>query len=183
MMDQKFKVLLASAVSAALCSSAMAWGGTSEGTINAGGALCYTSSSEAGAGFDVEAHGGSYLFDAFLAGGSVGLRDNDAVTTFEVSGLCKFHFLDMLLTDSEGRPYAFSPYIGTRLGLGHGKNRHDSNTGLLVAGRIGLDVFLTQNVALDLMADFAACTSEIYPDKADLEKNDVTVKLGLDFHF
>ncbi|MBQ7666369.1 MAG: outer membrane beta-barrel protein [Kiritimatiellae bacterium] len=176
-------ICLAAVCSMSLCQSAFAWGGTTEGTINAGGALAYSSSSEVGSEFDFEGHGGYYFYDAFLAGGSVSVLKNDAVTTFDVSALCKYHFLDTFLADSEGRPYAFSPYVGARLGLARGKNDFESHTGVLAAARLGMDLFLTQNVALDVMADFAACTSEVYPDKAELKKSAVTVKVGLDFNF
>ena len=177
------KFVLAAVSSIACASSAFAWGGTSEGTVNAGGNLFYSSTSEAGSEFTLEAHCGYYVFDAFLVGGSLGARKNDAVTAYDLSGLVKYHFLDPVLVDSEGRPYAFSPYIGARAGLAHGKNDFDSNTGLLVAARVGVDVFLTQNVALDVLADFAACTAEVYPDEAELKKSDVALRIGLDFHF
>lgn len=182
-MRTTFEFAFAAAVSLSLCSSAFAWGGTSEGTINAGGSFFYSSTSEAGSELDLEGHGGYYVYDAFLAGGAVEARKNDAVTAYDLSGLVKFHFLDNVLLDSDGRPYAFSPYIGARAGLGHGKNKKDSNTGLLFAARVGVDVFLTQNVALDFLADFAACTGRVFPDEEKLKKSDVILRIGLDFHF
>lgn len=182
-MKSRLACLLAAVSCFSLVSSAFGWGGTSEGTLNAGGALAYDSSTEAGSEFDLELHGGYYLYDAFLVGGSFDSRKNDSVTLFEISALAKFHFLDTLLVDSEGRPYAFSPYVGARLGIARGKNDFDSHTGVVAAARLGMDVFLTQNVSLDIMADFAGCTSEVYPDGAKLEKNDVSVRVGLDFHF
>jgi hypothetical protein len=171
------------AAALALPSAAFAWGGTTEGTIATGGSLSYAPTTEAGSDLQFEIRGGYYLADAFLVGGGVGARKNDAVTTYELSALAQFHFLDAVLHDENGKPYAFSPYIGARLGFAHGKNDADSNTGILAAARVGFDVFLTENVALDFSGDFAGCTARVYPDEAKLKKTDVLFRIGLDFHF
>ena len=179
------KTTLAAAVLAsfAFASSAFAWGGTTEGTINAGGNFSYASSSAAGSDLAFEGHGGYYLHEAFLVGGGLDVLKNDAVTTYDLAGLVKYHLLDPVLRDAEGRPYAVSPYVGARLGLAHGKNDADSNTGILAAARVGADVFLTQNVALDFLVDFAACTAEVFPDDEKLKKSAVVFRVGFDFNF
>ena len=182
-MSARSKLFLAALSSLACASSAFAWGGTTQGTINAGGNFFYSSTSAAGSELALEGHGGYYLADACLVGGAVQALKNDAVTTYDFAGLVKYHLLDPVLRDADGRPYAFSPYIGARLGLAHGKNDADSNTGLLAAARVGADVFLTQNVALDFLVDFAACTGKVFPDDEKLKKSDVAFRFGLDFNF
>jgi hypothetical protein len=182
-MSAHIKYVLAAVSSLACASSAFAWGGTTEGTINAGGNFSYSSASAAGSDLAFEGHGGYYLADACLVGGALNVRKNDEVTTYDLAGLVKYHLLDPVLRDAEGRPYAFSPYIGARLGLAHGKNDADSNTGVLAAARVGADVFLTQNVALDFLVDFAACTAEVFPDDEKLKKSSVVFRVGFDFNF
>ena len=174
--------LLCSLLFAACTARADLYGGTRAGTVAAGGSLAYDASSADGADLSFELHGGFYAGESFLVGGSLSVQDDDVASTYEAAALCQYHWL-ALFGDGNDSPYGFSPYVGARLGLAHGKDAADKNTGALAGLRIGIDVFFTENVVLDLAFDLDACTGAVYPDDGKLRKSDATLRLGLDFHF
>ncbi len=172
------------ALLAALPSSALAdWGGTSQGTYAVGGSLLYEPKTVDGGRLTLEGHGGMYLLDAFLLGGSAAYSDDDVFTAWEAAVLAQYHFLDPLVVDEEGRPYAVSPYVGARLGVVSGENYKKDDLGLLGGLRLGLDVFLTQKVALDFMLDLDVSTAHAFPDDYAMKTSRITFRIGLDFHF
>ena len=126
---------------------------------------------------------GYYLYDAFLIGGALAYEDDDVGTVFDASALCRYHFLDAWYYHSNSHPGICSPYFGARLGLVHGKNTRDSATGLALGLQLGLEIFLDQKVAVNVGGDFAMCTADVYPDDYKLKTTDLTLRVGLDFHF
>ncbi len=179
----KIHPLLASICSIALAADAFAYGGTSEQTIAAGGSFSYEPSTEHGSTISVEGRGGYYIFDGFQVGGLGSIYDNDVTTTYEFSAYCQYHLFRLVNPDNDS-PGGFSPYVAARLGLAHGKNDYgDSATGALIAARFGIELFFTENVALDISADAATCTGDVYPDDYRLKGSDVSVAAGLMFHF
>ncbi len=180
---RKLLPFAAAALLSAIPASALAFDGTSEGTINAGGSFLYDSATASGSSVQFEGHGGYYLFDAFLVGGSAAVMDDDFTTTYELAGLCRYHFLDAWFVASNSRPGICSPYFGARLGLVHGKNSRDSNTGLFLGPHIGMEFFLNANVALNVCGEFDICTADVYPDDYKLKTTDLTLRVGLEFHF
>ncbi len=181
-MNRTISAAFAVLVLAAGPSSAVLYGGTDQNAIAAGGSFFFDTGTSAGSAGALEIHGGCYLFDSFLCGGQFAGRDDDAARTYELAALCQYHWL-RLFDPSNDRPWGISPYAGLRLGAAHGKNPADSNTGAIAGLRIGLDLFFTDNVVLDLAFDWTACTAKVYPDDARLEKTDCVFRLGLDFHF
>lgn len=179
----KTKSILSAIGSVLVAVDAFAYGGTTEQTIAAGGAFSYEPSTEAGSAFRIEGRGGYYLFDGFIVGGDASAYDNDAATCFEISAYCQYHVFRLVNPDNDS-PGGFSPYVGARLGVAHGKNDFgDKATGALLAARFGLELFFTDNVALDIAADVAACTGDVFPDDNQLKGSDVTIRAGLMFHF
>lgn len=171
------------ALALAAAADAFAYGGTSAQTIAAGGSLNYDPSTAAGSSLRVEARGGYYLFDGFLVGGAGSVSDDDAASCYELAAYCQYHLLQLVGSGNDS-PGGFSPYVGARLGLAHGKNDYgDSATGALAAIRLGAEVFFTDNVALDLAADVSACTGDVFPDDDELKGSDVAFRAGLSFHF
>ena len=167
---------------AAAPASADLYGGTEQDAIAAGGSLFFDNGSANGKDLSLELHGGYYVLDAFLVGGSVALRDDDVADTWEFAALGQYHFL-RAFDPANDRPWGVSPYAGARLGVARGKDAADSSTGALAGLRLGLDLFLTDNVVLDLAFDWSLCSAEVYPDDYRLKKTDATLRLGLDFHF
>ncbi len=158
-------------------------GGTLEGTVSLGGALSYSTSTEAGSEFDLDLHGGVYAVDSVFAGGDLLVRDNEAVTVWELSALGRFHFLDPWLADEGGSIRSFSPYVGGRIGFASGDNSRKDESGAVFAARLGTDFFLTDNFAIDLYADAAIATADVYPDKSKMESTEIRVHVGVDFFF
>lgn len=183
-------------ISAAICFAAAArgqaridaqpaqtWGGTVQQTIAAGGSFSYDPSTEAGSELRLEAHGGYYLFDGFLVGGTGSVQDNDAASCYELAAYCQYHVLQ-LVAGGNDRPGGFSPYVGAKLGLAHGKNEYDdSATGAVAGVRLGLEIFFTDNVALDVLGEVSASTGDVYPDDAEMKGSDASFRAGLTFHF
>ncbi|MBQ9726076.1 MAG: hypothetical protein IJV65_01045 [Kiritimatiellae bacterium] len=175
--------LLFAAALAGAAAPALAGGGTLAGTVNAGGALGYASSTVAGSEFDLDLHGGVYVVDSVLAGGNLYVQKNDAVTAWELSATGRFHFLDPWLTDEGGAMASFSPYVGLRLGWASGDNKVDDDTGAVLAFRLGTDFFITDNFAVDLYVDAATSSGDVYADKAEMKSSNVRVHLGFDLFF
>ena len=179
-MKNTLSLLVAAAALAAVPASA---DGTLEGSVNFGGAISYETTTIAGSEFDIDLHGGVFAADSVFAGGDLMLRDNQAVTAWEVTAMGRFHFLDPLLTDEGGAIAAFSPYVGLRLGYASCDTTAKDESGLVLAARIGTNFFITENFALDFYVDGAAATADVYADKSKMESTDVRVHLGFDFFF
>ena len=81
------------------------------------------------------------------------------------------------------RPWGVSPYVGVRVGFARGKDSAERHNAALAGLRLGLDLFLTDNVVLDLAFDWSFCTAKVYPDDYRLEKSDCSFRMGIDFHF
>ena len=180
---RKLLPFAAAALLAALPSSALAFDGTSEGTFNAGGSFFYDAATANGACTRLEGHGGYYLIDALLVGGTL-LYDHDDVTSvFSAAALGRYHFLDAWYLYSNSKPGICSPYVGATLGFVHGKDTRDSNTAPFFGLQLGAEIFLNPNVALNVGADYSKCTSDVYPNDYRLKTYNFTVRIGLDFHF
>ena len=180
-MKHSLPLLLAAA--AALAAAPARADGTLEGSVNFGGALAYENATVAGSELDADFHGGAYVVDSVFAGGDLLIRDNKAVTAWEATAMGRFHFFDPWLTDEGGAAAAFSPYVGLRLGYASGDNSAKDEAGLVFAGRLGVDFFVTDSFAVDLYVDASAATADVYPDKAKMESTQVRVHLGFDFFF
>ena len=158
------------------------YGGTEQGAIALGGSFLFDAATANGKDLSLELHGGYYVLNAFLVGGSFVVRDDDVADTYELSALGQYHFLNAFDPVND-RPWGVSPYAGLRLGVAHGKDVAGGNTGALAGLRLGVDLFLTDNIALDLAFDWTICSAKVYPDDYRLKKSDATLRLGLDFHF
>ena len=167
---------------AAAPASADLYGGTEQGAIVLGGSFLFDNGTANGKDLSLELHGGYYVLDAILAGGSLVIRDDDVADTWEFALLGQYHILHAF-DPANDRPWGVSPYVGARLGIARGKDAAESNTGALAGLRLGVDLFLTDNVALDLAFDWTLCSAKVYPDDYRLRKTDATLRLGLDFHF
>ncbi len=171
------------ALIASVPAAAFAFGGTEAQTIAAGGSFSYEPGTESGSCLRIEGHGGYYVFDGFAVGGTGAVKDDDAASVYEFAAYCQYH-LFQLVGEGNDRPMGFSPYVGARLGVAHGKNEYkDSATGALLGVRAGMEIFFTDNVALDLVADLSGCTGDVYPDDDKLKSSDVSIRAGLTFHF
>ena len=167
---------------AAIPASADLYGGTEQDAIAVGGSFFFDNGSANGKDLSLELHGGYYVLDALLVGGSLAVRDDDVADTWEFALLGQYHVLNAF-DPANDRPWGVSPYVGARLGVARGKDTTGSNTGALAGLRLGVDLFLTDNVALDLAFDWSICSAKVYPDDYRLKKSDATLRLGLDFHF
>lgn len=167
---------------AAHSASADLYGGTERDAIAVGGSLLFDAASANGRDLSLELHGGYYVLDAVLVGGSLAVRDDKVADTYELSALGQYHFLNAL-DPANDRPWGISPYAGLRLGVARGKDASGGNTGALAGLRLGVDLFLTDNVVLDLAFDWTVCSARVYPDDYRLKKSDAVLRLGLDFHF
>ena len=167
---------------AAIPASADLYGGTERDAIAVGGSFFFDTGSANGKDLSLELHGGYYVLDALLVGGSLAVRDDDVADTWELALLGQYHFLNAF-DPANDRPWGVSPYVGARLGVARGKDTTGGNTGALAGLRLGVDLFLTDNVALDFAFDWSICSAKVYPDDYRLKKSDCTLRLGLDFHF
>ena len=102
---------------------------------------------------------------------------------WELSAMGRFHFLDPWLADEGGFMRNFSPYAGLRLGWAAGDNKIDDDSGPVAALRLGFDFFITDNFALDLYADVAKSTDDVYADKSKLKSSNGRVHVGFDLFF
>ena len=102
--------------------------------------------------------------------------------TYEMAVLGQYHFLNAFDPQND-RPWGFSPYVGARIGVARGKDVAESHWGALAGLRLGLDVFFTDNVVLDVAFDLTACSADVYPDDSRLKNSDILLRIGLDFHF
>jgi hypothetical protein len=173
---------LAALLFAALPASAELYGGTDRETIAVGGSLFYDTGSSNGKDLSLEAHAGCYVLDSFLLGGSLAARNDDVADTYELALLGQYHFLNAFDPEND-RPWGISPYVGARVGLARGKDVAESHWAALAGLRLGLDVFLTDNVVVDFAFDMTACSANVYPDDNKLGKSDFALRVGLDFHF
>ena len=176
------KKILPLAAAFALAATSATADGTLAGTINAGGSLSYSTTTVAGSEFDLDLHGGIYAIDSVFVGGDLMLRDNEAITEWELTALGRFHFADPILTDEGGAISSFSPYVGLRIGYASGDAAKDES-GAVFALRLGFDFFLTDNVAIDVYADASAATADVYADKSKMESTQVRLHLGIDLFF
>ena len=167
---------------AAAPAAADLYGGTEQGAIVLGGSFLFDNDTANGKDLSLELHGGCSVLDAVLAGGSLVVRDDDVADTWELAALGQYHFLNAF-DPANDRPWGVSPYVGARLGAARGKDAAGSHTGALAGLRLGLDLFLTDNIVLDLAFDWSLCSAKVYPDDYRLKKTDATLRLGLDFHF
>ena len=181
-MQRTIAAAAATLLLAALPASADLYGGTERDAIAVGGSMLYDTSSATGKGLDLELHGGYYVLDAFLLGGSFDVRDADVAYTYELALLGQYHFLNAFDPVND-RPWGVSPYVGVRVGFARGKDSAERHNAALAGLRLGLDLFLTDNVVLDFAFDLTACSADVYADKHGLEKSDCTLRMGIDFHF
>ena len=179
-MKNTLSVLLAAAAFAAVPASA---NGTLEGAVNFGGALSYETTTVAGSELDIDLHGGAYVVDSVFAGGDLMIRDNEAVTAWEATGMGRFHFLDPFLTDEGGVLASFSPYVGTRFGYATCDTSYKEESGIVLAFRLGSDFFVTENFAIDFYVDASVATADVYADKAKMDSTQIRLHLGFDFFF
>ncbi len=181
-MRRTLPAAIASLLLASLPASAELYGGTERDTIAVGGSLFYDTGSANGKDLSLEAHAGYYVLDAFLLGGSFGARNDDVADTYEMAVLGQYHFLNAFDPQND-RPWGFSPYVGARIGVARGKDVAESHWGALAGLRLGLDIFFTDNVVLDVAFDLTACSADVYPDDSRLKNSDILLRVGLDFHF
>ncbi len=163
--------------------SAFAWGGTSQGTYTAGLSFGLESPTLLGDEIDIELHGGYYGSDALQYGLTGLYRTDDAITEMQITALVQYHFLDSVLVDGNGAASAFSPFVGLFLGYGSGENPVQDETGAVAGIRLGLDVFLTQNIALYLKGDCMVSTGDIYPDGVEMKNAKMALSAGFHFFF
>ena len=181
-MNRTIPAALAAILLSALPASAEFYGGTERDAIAVGGSLFFDTGTANGQDLSLELHGGYYVLDGFLIGGSLAARNDDVADTYELALLGQYHVLNAFGPEFD-RPWGVSPYVGFRVGYARGKDIAESHDAALAGLRIGLDLFFTDNVVLDLAFDWTACTAKVYPDDARLEKTDCVFRLGLDFHF
>jgi opacity protein-like surface antigen len=181
-MRRTLSASLAAFLLAALPASAEFYGGTERDAIALGGSLFYDTGSANGKDLSLEAHGGYYVLDAFLLGGSLAARNDDVADTYELALLGQYHVLNAF-DPANDRPWGFSPYVGARVGVARGKDVAESHWGALAGLRLGVDLFLTDNVVLDFAFDMTACSADVYPDDGRLKNSDFTLRVGIDFHF
>ena len=181
-MRRSVPAALAAFLLAALPASAELYGGTERDAIAVGGSMLYDTGSANGKDLSLEIHGGYYILDSFLIGGSFAARDDDVADTYEAALLGQYHFLTAFDPEND-RPWGVSPYVGARVGFARGKDVAESHWAALAGLRVGLDVFFTDNVVLDVAFDMTACSANVYPDDNKLEKSDFALRIGLDFHF
>lgn len=158
------------------------YGGTEKDAIAAGGSLFFDTGSSNGKDLSLELHGGYYVLDGFLIGGSLAARNDDVADTYEFAMLVQYHVLNAFGPEFD-RPWGISPYAGVRVGFARGKDVAESHDAALAGLRFGLDLFLTENIVLDFAFDLTACSANVYPDDNKLEKSDFALRAGLDFHF
>ena len=161
--------LLASAASAAR---------TDEGTLSFGGSLDVDSASFVGTDIHADIYAGQYVQTGLLLGGYGSVWDNDLITTLEAGGTLKLHVLDTLASP-------FSPFIGADVGILNCSTANDDVFALVLGARVGLDIFLTENVAIETSLDARVATDDVYTDDGDdpLTNNDIRLKAGFAIFF
>ena len=80
----------------ASASDSLLYGGTERDAIALGGSFLYDPATANGKDLSLELHGGYYVLDSFLVGGSFAVRDDDVADTYELSALGQYHFLNAL---------------------------------------------------------------------------------------
>jgi opacity protein-like surface antigen len=171
----KFFKLMVVALVAFVSVSAMA-GRTDAGTWATGFNFMYDSSTRSGSQTTLDLELGYFFAKDNQIGGTFGLEVDDFVETFSVGPRYEFYF------DFGG---AFVPYIGVGLQLAHADfTGIGDNTALVGELSLGVKLFITENVAVDVAFSAAAATDDIYvDDKARLDAEDFDFTVGFDFCF
>ncbi len=149
---------------------------TEAGTWGAGGSLMIDSDSILGTDIQSDFYLGQYIQDSFMAGGYVNIGDNDFITRVSGGATCKYHFFD-------NGHNLFSPYIGAQIGLAYAEAADDDAYALAIGGSVGLDYFLSPQVALNISLNASAATDDVYTDDEGLTGTDVNIRAGLGFFF
>ena len=116
-----------------------------------------------------------FFWDQISLGGTVGVADNDAATSFKIGGVGEYNFK---LSDN------YQPVIGTDLvpfvGLGlsyqHVDIHHEKENALVFTTEAGIKFFLTSGI-------FDLATKDIFPDDDDANKWNFALNLGMRFYF
>lgn len=105
---------------------------------------------------------GYFFQDNVQAGGRLDLRDNEDLMTLGLMGYAEMNF-------DVGS--VLMPFVEGALGVHRiDPEQGDTETALVLEGRAGAKLFLSEHVAVAMAGVFAYATEDIYPDKA--EQND-----------
>ncbi|MBR4253006.1 MAG: outer membrane beta-barrel protein [Kiritimatiellae bacterium] len=123
-----------------------------------------------------------FFWDQISLGGTVGVADNDAATSFKIGGVGEYNFK---LSDN------YQPVIGTDLvpfvGLGlsyqHVDIHHEKENALVFTTEAGIKFFLTDSAAVITSGIFDLATKDIFPDDDDANKWNFALNLGMRFYF
>ena len=123
-----------------------------------------------------------FFFDRFSLGVAGGFGDNDAVTRFNLGLVSEYNFA---LPDSY-RPLVgtdFVPFVGLGVGFLYADLNPGDETAVVFSGETGLKFFLSDSTAitLSLLGQFA--TEDVFADDAKATDVDVSLRLGMRFHF
>ena len=84
-MNRTIPAALAAILLSALPASAEFYGGTERDAIAVGGSLFFDTGTANGQDLSLELHGGYYVLDGFLIGGSLATRNDDVADTYELA--------------------------------------------------------------------------------------------------
>lgn len=145
-------------------------------TWSAGGSLMIDSDSILGTDIQSDFYLGQYIQDSVMVGGYVNIGDNDFITRVSGGATCKFHFFD-------NGHNLFSPYIGAQLGAAYAEAADDDAYALTLGGSLGLDYFLSPQVALNVSLNASVASDDVYTDDEGLTGTDINIRAGLGFFF
>lgn len=120
---------------------------------------------------------GYFFADNLQAGGRVGLRDDDNLTSYNAALFTEYNFE----VDSED----WLPFVEGSLGLSHNDIRgfKPNDTAVVLEVQGGIKYFIAPNVAISsaLVLDWAS--EEIYADEDKLEDMDARLQFALRYYY
>lgn len=160
------KVLVVMAITVGLASSGLAQvtPNIDQGTKEIAGSGFYNTETAAGDAFALALSYGYFVRDQFQVLGSVGITDDDLVTTWDAGVLAEYNFLP----EGWGAwvPYVAGGLFGTGSDISGSDVSVDETTGNL-RGSLGIKYFMHDNVALGLEARYNYAFNDVYFSKDD----------------
>lgn len=151
---------------------------TDEGTWRVGTNLMVDLGSYVGTDIQFDLSLGRYVKTGLMLGGYGSIWDNDLITTIGAGGKVQYHMFDSLES-----PWSF--FTGADVGFANTSSAHDDAFALICTGRVGVDLFLAETVALETVVEGSVATDDIYTDDGDqpLTNTDVRIRLGFAIFF
>jgi hypothetical protein len=145
-------------------------------TVHGRGQLNFQSYAGTQVAFELGA--GQFVADMVEAGVEGGIDNDDNVSTWRVGGYGHYNYV---LTD------LLFPYLGAKLSLAGSDlkqtKRSESNTGLELDLRAGVNYFVFEDLSIDSMLSVRVATDDLYVNERSPRNTEWRILFGLKYYF